>query len=143
MPSRTRTGNLTVIDAPRPLLAVVACVALVSPACRDAGRETGEVTRTSIESYEQGVRQLEAGDVAAARASFAAAVEAGGLQPDLYCEARFRQAKCEAELGNHDAAIAMLEELARGAPDVDRINEELESIRARRAGKPAQAPASR
>ena len=67
-----------------------------------------------------------------ARDAFASATTAGGLQPDVYCAARLEQANCESRLGNHDAALAVLDELAAGAPDLTKIEEMRAQIRSRR-----------
>ena len=119
-------------------LRLAACIVGVATvvsgvACRERGPTPEEVTRTSTAALDEGRRLLAARDFAAAREAFAAAADGGGLQPDFYCEARLQQAVCTAQLGRHEEAIALLEELATGAPDTDRINSLLATIRAQQA----------
>lgn len=118
------------------LLAVA--IVVVSTGCGDRPPDPAETTRTSAAALEEGQRRLAAGDFAAARESFAAAADGGGLQPDFYCEARLQQAWCAAQLGDLDAATTLLDALAAGAPDLDRIDKVRAFIRSRRsAGGPA------
>lgn len=86
------------------------------------GDVRGTVTEDSLKALETGRQELAAKNLEAARDSFAAAAQAGGLQVDLYCEARLQQAYCAACLGEHEAAHALLDELTSGAPDLGRVH---------------------
>ncbi len=125
----------------RPLRWALGCVALLL-AVTGCGSDTGQgkVTQDSLGKFEQGRKELAAKDVAAARDSFASAAEAGGLQVDLYCEARLQQAYCHACLGDHAAAHALLDELAGGAPDLGRVHA-MRSFVFLRQGTPDKAEA--
>lgn len=123
----------------RAALTLVALAVLVASgaSCRKAADDPEVVTSTSVAALEEGRRLLAAEDFAAARDAFAAAAAGGGLQPDFYCEARLQQAHCSAHLGEYDAAESLLDELAAGAPDLDRIEKVRAFIRSRRAAVPA------
>lgn len=118
------------------LAVLVACGA----SCRKSDDDPEVVTSTSAAALEEGRRLLAAGDFAAARDAFAAAADGGGLQPDFYCEARLQQAHCAARIGDHDAADALLDDLAAGAPDLDRIENMRAFIKARRASATSVKP---
>lgn len=122
---------------------------LLAPVIIAAGCSTpvdsGAVTVSSLESLEAGRTKAAAGDFAGARDAFAAAITGGGLQPDFYCEALLQQAECESRLGNHDAALDLLDQLAQGAPDLARVNAARATAKARQAesrprGQPAAEP---
>jgi hypothetical protein len=98
------------------LVAVMLAAGCSTPA------DSGAVTVSSLQSLEAGRTKAAAGDFAGAREAFAAAITGGGLQPDFYCEALLQQADCESRLGNHDAALALLDQLAQGAPDLGKVN---------------------
>ena len=51
-----------------------------------------------------------------------AAIDAGHLQPDLYCDAVIHRALARAEIGQFDAALADLDAPAPNAPDLDRVH---------------------
>lgn len=113
---------------------------LLATGCTPAA-DSGPVTRSSLEALEEGRSKVAAGDFAGARDAFAAAATAGGLQPDFYCEARLRQADCEARLGNFAAALTLLEELSANAPDTAAVNTLRTTIKARQsAGRDQAAP---
>jgi hypothetical protein len=113
---------------PRLLLATV----LLAAGC-SAAVDSGAVTVSSLESLEAGRTKAAAGDFAGARDAFAAAVTGGGLQPDFYCEALLQQADCESRLGNRDAALALLDRLAQGSPDLAQVNAARAAVKARQA----------
>jgi hypothetical protein len=115
-----------------------ALLLLLATGCSPAKDDVGAVTRTSLDLLEEGRTKAAAGDFAGARDAFASATAIGGLQPDFFCAARLEQADCESRLGNHDAALALLDELATGAPDLTKIQELRAVIRDRsRAMRPA------
>ncbi|NCX97625.1 MAG: hypothetical protein EBX35_03350 [Planctomycetia bacterium] len=107
------------------LVAVMLAAGCSTPA------DSGAVTVSSLQSLEAGRTKAAAGDFAGAREAFAAAITGGGLQPDLYCEALLQQADCESRLGNHDAALALLDQLAQGAPDLGKVNAARTAVKAR------------
>jgi tetratricopeptide (TPR) repeat protein len=120
---------------------VVACVFVLVSACGERRPDPGAVTRSSLKALEDGRAKMAAGDFAGAREAFAAAAAAGGLQPDFYCEARLQQAACEARMGDHAEALAVLDELAAGAPDLQRIEKMRAFVRQQRtAGSGAARP---
>ena len=108
-----------------PLILAAGCSATV---------DSGAVTVSSLESLEVGRSKAAAGDFAGARDAFATAIAGGGLQPDFYCDALLQQAECESQLGNFDASLALLDELAKGAPDLARVDAARAAVKARRAG---------
>lgn len=102
--------------------------------------DPGEVTASSFARLEEGRARAAAGDFAAAREAFAAAATGGGLQPDFYCEARLQQAACAARIGQYEEALAVLDELARGAPDVAQVEAMRTFVKARQSGRQADSP---
>jgi len=117
------------MTTPRLLLAPL----ILAGGC-SAPADSGVVTVSSLESMGAGRAKAAAGDFGGARDAFAAAITGGGLQPDVYCEALLQQAECESRLGNHDAALALLDDLARGAADLPRVDAVRAAVKARQAG---------
>lgn len=115
---------------------------LLAAGCSTPG-DSGAVTLSSLQSMEAGRTKVAAGDFAGAREAFAAAIAGGGLQPDSYCEALLQQAECESRLGNHDAALSLLDQLAQGAADLGSVNAARTAVKARQAqaGPPGQPAA--
>jgi thioredoxin-like negative regulator of GroEL len=112
--------------------------------CDRRSPDTAAVTRSSLEALEDGHAKFAAGNFSGAREAFAAAAGGGGLQPDFYCEARLQQAACAARLGDHSEALALLDELAAAAPDLDRVEKMrafVLALRAAGAGAPSERPA--
>jgi len=94
--------------------ALTVCLAAIAV----AGCQRPEPPRAeALARYEEAEAKFAAKDLAAAREAFAAAVMLGGLRPDLHAEAELRLAYCEASLGNHEAAIKLLDSLEEGAPN--------------------------
>ena len=119
---------------------------LLTAGCSTSG-DSGPVTLSSLQSMEAGRTKVAAGDFAGAREAFAAAIASGGLQPDSYCDALLQQAECESRLGNHDAALALLDQLAQGAADLGSVHAARTAVKARQAQarppeQPAESPAA-
>jgi len=104
------------------MLAALALLGLVAGGgCGGSGGGDAVVTRDALQSLEAGQAALAAGRTAEARDAFQAAVQLGGLQPDFYCEAVAQLGRCEATLGNLQAAAEALAILEQGDADTQRV----------------------
>ncbi|MFM7137088.1 MAG: tetratricopeptide repeat protein [Planctomycetota bacterium] len=81
----------------------------------------GAATQDAYQALAAGQIAFAEGRTAEARDALQTAVQAGGLQPDFYCEAVALLGRCEAELGNRQAAARALATLEQGDPDPQRI----------------------
>lgn len=113
-------------------MALLAVTCALGGAACDKVDSVGPITRSSLDAMEEGKTKMAAGDHAAARELFAAAVSAGGLHPDIYCEARMQQATCAAKMGDFDDALAIVNELAQGASDMMKVDSLRASILSQR-----------
>jgi thioredoxin-like negative regulator of GroEL len=121
-----------------PMLA--ACV-LLGLGCGGSGGGDAVATRDALRSLEAGQAALAEGRTEEARDAFQAAVRLGGLQPDFYCEAVALLGRCEATLGNLQAAADALAILEQGDADMQRVatlRMLLEQRSGAAAGKPSR-----
>ena len=99
-------------------VAIVCCPALAG--CGDA--EIVVQRQSSQAALDAGVKAFESGHFSDAESQFTAAIDAGQLQPDLYCDAVIHRALARAEIGQSGTALADLEGIAANAPDLDRVH---------------------
>lgn len=78
-------------------------------------------THDAYQALEAGRASLAQGRTTEARDAFQIAVRLGGLQPDFYCEAVSLLGRCEASLGNAQAAAEALSILEQGDADTQRV----------------------
>jgi len=99
---------------------LLALASLLAPGC---GGDGGAVAvEAACRALEEGQARLAEGRAAEARDAFQAAIRAGGLQPDFYCEAVALLGRCEATLGNREAAAEALAILELGDADQRRVS---------------------
>jgi tetratricopeptide (TPR) repeat protein len=100
-------------------------VAPVFVACLLAGCGEGEVVETRENAYAavaQGDQAFQSRDYATAAEHFKAALDVGGLNPDIYAATSVRLAISSAALKKLDEAIGMLDKLEQeGAPNLAEI----------------------
>ena len=75
----------------------------------------------STEAYNDAEKAMEAGDYVAAIPHWTQAMDAGGLNPDQYADARIRRGECYGRTGDFAAAHADLDNAEMGAPELDRV----------------------
>jgi len=115
-------GRWAVIDALRaswPAAMLLAAGTLLAGGCGPGGVATA--TTDALHQLEMGRSLLAEGRTEEARDACASAVQTGGLQPDFYCEAVALLGRCEAALGNMQAATQALDLLEQGDADTGRI----------------------
>ena len=77
------------------------------------------VVLSAEQAYADALEALQSKDYATALDQFDAAIQGGGLNPDLLGEALLRTAECHVELGNYEEAAAVLDSLEDRAPEMD------------------------
>jgi len=122
---------------------VVSAFFAVSFATAGCGTSS-EVVQTREAAYAaaaKGNAAFASRDYAGAAEHLSAAVKGGGLNPDAYANAAVKLAVCYGATSKYDQAIALLEELERGAPNLDQIYA-ARSYVLRKQGKAAESRAA-
>ena len=123
-----------------PALAVSLLVSLSTLGCgAPEGGDEG-ATQDAYQALEAGRASLAGGRTAEARDTLQTAVRLGGLQPDFYCEAVALLGRCEATLGNAQAAAEALSILEQGDADTQRVEALRKLIEQGSAPGKAKAP---
>jgi hypothetical protein len=104
-----------------------------------AEHETGR--KAAYAAYNEALRAYDAKNYSAAEPQFTAAIEARGLNPDIYCSAVAKRAACWAVAGKLPEALAELEQLGPAASNMDEILA-LQSFIFKKQGKAAEARAA-
>jgi tetratricopeptide (TPR) repeat protein len=123
---------------PRIVFAFLATSAL---GCSAPGEEHEDLRRTAYANYGEGLHAFESNDRATALTKLTAALEGGGLNPDVACDARVKRAVCLAGAGKYDEALADLEKNGPGASNPEAV-EGARSYIYRKQGKAAEAQAA-
>jgi tetratricopeptide (TPR) repeat protein len=93
-----------------------AWLALLLPlGCDSSGSEHGDARRAAYIAYDEGLTAFAARNFAAAEPKFTAAIDAGLLNPDSYCQAVAKRALCWAVANKFDEALADLDKLGPAA----------------------------
>jgi tetratricopeptide (TPR) repeat protein len=114
---------------------------LVAVGCGAPGEEFEDLRRSAYANYGEGVTAFNANDRATALTRLTAALEGGGLNPDIACDARVKRAVCLAAVGKYDEALADLEKNGPGASNPEAV-EAARSYIYKKQGKPAEARAA-
>ena len=117
-----------------PALAGSLLLGLSTPGCGTPEGGDGAATQDAYQALEAGRASLAQGHTAEARDAFRTAVRLGGLQPDFYCEAVALLGRCEATLGNAQAAAEALSILEQGDADTQRVEALRKLVEQRAAG---------
>jgi hypothetical protein len=72
-------------------------------------------------ALERGFKAFEQANYSAAAPDLELGVKSGGLSPDAYCSAAVKLAVCYAADGKFDEANTLLDQLERGAPNMDEV----------------------
>lgn len=98
------------------------CGCLILAGCGQQAKmeEQGVSSQTA---YDAGLQAFEAGRYGDAVDKFSLAIDGGGLNADLYCDALIRRAIGRAEIKDFDGAHADLDAIADKAPDLERVYE--------------------
>lgn len=115
-------------------------VGLSIPGCGTPQGGDEAATQDAYQALEAGRASLAGGRTAEARDAFQTAVRLGGLQPDFYCEAVALLGRCEATLGNAQAAAEALSILEQGDADTQRVAELRKLIEQGSSPSDAKAP---
>jgi tetratricopeptide (TPR) repeat protein len=99
--------------------ALILCGALLA-GCGDA--EIVVQRQSSEAEFDAAFKAFESGHFSDAESRFTAAIDAGQLQPDQYCEAIVNRALARAEIGQFDKALQDLDAITPHAPDLDRVH---------------------
>jgi tetratricopeptide (TPR) repeat protein len=97
-------------------------ILLCVSACGCGDTATVAQRQSSQSAFDAGVKAFDSGHFSDAEFQFTAAIDAGQLVPDMYCDAFIRRAIARAEIGQTEAALADLDTIARDAPDLDRVH---------------------
>jgi tetratricopeptide (TPR) repeat protein len=95
------------------LIVLIGCGKTQMPASQLRNAET---------AYSEAVDALQEKDYATALERFNAAIDEGGLNPDMFADALLRSAECHIELGNLEDAAGVLDSLEANAPELDQFH---------------------
>ncbi len=96
----------------------LACLgALFAAGCGAPGSEHEDDRITAYSAYSEALTAFDAKDYATAEPKLTAALAAGVLNPDVYCQAIVRQAVCWGAAGKYAEALAELDKLGAQAPN--------------------------
>jgi tetratricopeptide (TPR) repeat protein len=100
----------------------LACLGfLVAAGCSAPGSENEDARVSAYAANADGLKAFAAKDYATAEPALVSAVDAGVLNPDIYCQAIVRIAVCRGAAGKYDEALAELDKLGPAAPNQDEI----------------------
>lgn len=102
-------------------LFVVCSLGLLLGGC-SAGQQPSSEIATSEGGYDEAVIAFEASEFQKAEAHLSAAIDAGGLNPDLVVDAYLLRAEARTELEKLDEAMADLAFVEQGVPDLGRFH---------------------
>jgi tetratricopeptide (TPR) repeat protein len=114
---------------------------LAAAGCGAPGEEHEDLRRSAYTNYGEGVAAFNSNDRATALTKLTAALDGGGLNPDVACDARVKRAVCFAAAGKYDEALADLEKNGPGASNPEAV-EAARSYIYRKQGKAAEAQAA-
>ena len=99
-------------------------IAILIASCAGCGKAQipAREVRGAEDAYAEAQEALKQKDYATALDQFEAAIQGGGLNPDLLSEALLRKAECHVELGNYDEAAELLDSLEDQAPELDQVH---------------------
>jgi hypothetical protein len=113
----------------------------VAVGCSAPGEEHEDLRRSAYTNYGEGVAAFNSNDRATAQEKLSAALDGGGLNPDVACDARVKLAVCLASSGKIDEGLAMLEKVGLGASNPDAV-EAARSYIYKKQGQAAQSRAA-
>lgn len=91
-----------------------------TPGCGGSTGDSGS-RQTAAQAAETARQEFDQRNYAAAAEHFTQAIDAGGLNSDLYVDAVLRRAVCYGAEGKFDEALADLSKIEQGAPNLDQL----------------------
>lgn len=98
----------------------------------EGGRQSG------AEAFASAVSEFDQRSYEPAAEHFTTAITQGGLNPDQYAEAAVKRAVCWGAAGEYDEALAELDKLLAGAPNLDQV-QAARAFVLKKQGKSAEA----
>src|SRR5687768_3040007 len=89
--------------------------------CSYPGEDSANTRRAASQAYNEATAALASRDYSLATSKFTAAIDLGGLNPDLYADACLKRAICHGASGKYDEALAELNQLESAGLDRDKI----------------------
>ncbi|MBX3426088.1 MAG: hypothetical protein KF688_10445 [Pirellulales bacterium] len=105
----------------RTMLAIGAGALLTAGCGSSGGSEHGDARIAASAACEAGEKAFEQGDFTTAEVELRKAVDSRLLNLDVYCSASVKLAVAEAAAGKFAEAAARLDDLERGAPNLDEV----------------------
>jgi len=99
--------------------ALLVLIVISTLGCGSSEKQQAAKRRSAQQSFDAGVAAFESGDYAVAEHELTAALELGGLYPDLYETAQATRAVSVAAQGKFDAAHALLDKLKQSGLEKD------------------------
>lgn len=93
---------------------------IAAAGCSRAPSQSADSRQRANQSHEQAEAAFQSGDLATAGEHFAAAIQ-HGLSADNYANAVVKQTVCWAAAGKYEEAMAELDKLEAGAPNLDQV----------------------
>lgn len=89
--------------------------------CGDAGSQHADARTAAYAAVNEGNAAFNSRDYTSAEPKLASAIASQLLNPDVYCEASVRHAVCLGSARKFDEALAELDAIGPGAPNIDQI----------------------
>lgn len=106
----------------RAYTAIVGILILAILGCsNNTTQETIDQRQAAQQAYDQSLEALARGDIEAAKPLLDKVIELGTLPIDLRCSAYVKRAVCLAISGDFESAHADLDEMEKGAPNMDEV----------------------
>lgn len=102
------------------MLKFACCLLLLG--CSDGQHSPTDIA-TAEGGFDEAVVAFNEGNFQLAEDHLSAAIDAGGLNPDLIADAYLLRAECRTKLGKLDEAMADVTSVEQGAPDLGRFHQ--------------------
>jgi tetratricopeptide (TPR) repeat protein len=94
---------------------------LLLTGCSSSDADNAAIRQSASDAYSAGIQAFDAKDYPKAVESFSVAISQGGLNPDSYTDAAVKLAVGYGATGKFDEAAQLLDNLERGAPELDLV----------------------
>lgn len=120
--------------------AMLLCMGLAA-GCSYPGEKQEDIRRAAANAYNTGLAAFASKDYATAEASLSQAIDAGGLNPDLFADASIKRAVCWAATGKQAEALESLQKIEPWGENQDAVYAARSYILAKQ-GKAAESRAA-